>query len=454
MKRNQMASKLATLLLLTSVLAACASGNNTPEAAAPNDGGGETPKSETPAAGSSETIEIRYPWWGSVARHEKYNKLMDMFEAENPGIKVIREPGSWNDYWDKLPTQTAGGNAPDVLMYTTVGQMPEYADKGAVVPLDDYFASGAIDVSNIPKNVLELGKYKGKTYMVTKGLAALSLTTNVGLLKEKGAPLPKESYATWDEFIAWAKEAQALLGKNDKGMDIYVIEDDAVDDLMLESYMRLYDKNLFNAEGTGFGFTKQDLIGYFNLWQSMVKEGIVPPAEITAEEGELQWEQDMLANRRVVMSGRPGNHLKVIMGYMDDELTLTRIPGGNGKFGEVLTGAFLGISSQSKHPDAVAKLINMWLNDQEFNNLYMNEHGIVQNTQILEKLEMSPGDQATTKNMQAVIASTTPQAPRIPGVAGIFTQIETSYQEINFGRKTVEEAVDDIFAEAERILKK
>jgi len=155
-----------------------------------------------------------------------------------------------------------------------------------------------------------------------------------------------------------------------------------------------------------------------------------------------------------VFSARPGNHLKVIMGYMDDELTLIRLPGKNGKFGEVLTGAFLGISAQSKHPEVVAKLIDMWLNDLEFNQLYNNEHGIVQNTEILEKMEMHPGDRITTKNMQAVIASTTPQAPRFPGVAAIFDQVKKSYEALNFGRITVDQAVDEVFAAAEKILKK
>lgn len=456
--RKWVSAGLASVLL-AGLLAACGS--------APSGSGGTAPKADSGGAGNAapeakkpepapggQTIELRYPWWGNVARHEKYNKLMDMFEQQNPGVKVIREPGSWDDYWKKLPTQTAGGTPPDILQFTTVGQMPEYADKGAMLPLDDYFSNGTIDVSNFNKNILELGKYKGKTYMITKGLAAQSFMVNVGLLKQKGIDVPKTEYATWDEFTAYLREMKAKLGKNEQGKDIYPLMDDATDDIFLESWLRLKGKNLFSEDGKSFGFTKADLIEWFNLWQGLKQEGLVPPAEVTAEEGKLDWEQGMIAKHRIVMDARPGNHLKVMQKAMKDELTLVRLPGGNGKYGELLTGAFLGISAKSKHPDMVAKLINMWMNDLAFNQLYENEHGIVQNEKILKEMNMDPGDRITAQNMQEVVKTTTPQASRLPGMAGIFDQIKKSYDEINFGKTSVEKAVDTIFAEAERIMKK
>lgn len=448
--KKRVSAALAAFMM-TGVLAACstapaASGTSKPEAA------GEVKKAEQPAA--VKNVEIRFPWWGNVARHEKYNKLMDMFEKKNPGVKVIREPGSFPDYWQKLPTQTAGGNPPDVLMFTTIGQMPEYAAKGAILPLDDYIKSGKIDVSNFPKNVLELGKYNGKTYMITKGLAAQAMMVNVGYLKEKGIEPPKNEYASWDEFIAYLRQVKAKIGKNEQGKDIYPLIDDATDDISFEGWLRPKGKNLFSDDGKSFGFAKSDLIAWFNLWQGMKKEGLIPPAEATAEEGKLDWEQGMMAKHRVIMDPRPGNHLKVMQAAMKDQLTLIRMPAENGKFGELLTGAFLGISAKSKNPDVVAKLIDTWSNDLEFIQLYEHEHGIIQNEKILKELKMDPSDQITTKNMQEVIKTTTPQAQRLPGMAGIFDQIKKSYDEVNFGKTSVEKAVDTIFAEAERIMKK
>ncbi|TDF89740.1 extracellular solute-binding protein [Paenibacillus piri] len=445
MRVKKACSFTLVLMLSISLLAACSPVNLSESAQV---------KGEQSNSLGGKLVEIRFPWWGNVVRHEKYNKLMDMFEAKNPNIKVIREPGSWEDYWKKISVQTIGGNAPDVLMFTTVGQMPEYEDKGALLPLDKYIENGSIDVSGIPEKVIELGKYKGRTYMITKGLAALSYTVNLSLLSQKGAPLPKNEYASWGEFIDYLKLIKPKLGKNEWGKEIYPLADMASDDLYMESFMRLKGKDMFSDDGRELGFSKQDLVEWFTLWQDLKKLGIVPPAKITAEEGTLQWEQDMLASKRIVMSARPGNHIKSIMKYMSDELTLIRLPGDNGKFGEVLTGAFLGISAQSKHPDDVAKLINMWMTDLEFNKLYEHEHGIVQNENVVKGIQLDPGDQLSLKNMKEVMSTTKPQKSRLPGVASIFDQVKKSYDEVNFGEKSIEKAADDIFTEANRVLRK
>ena len=64
---------------------------------------------------------------------------------------------------------------------------------------------------------------------------------------------------------------------------------------------------------------------------------------------------------------------------MEDNIDLIRVPtdpNGVNKYGEIIMGANIGISAHSKHPEAVAQLINFWLNDLEFNKLYNNDHGI------------------------------------------------------------------------------
>ena len=43
----------------------------------------------------------------------------------------------WDDYWTRLATQVAGGNAPD-LIQMDYRYLFEYAGRGAILPLDDY----------------------------------------------------------------------------------------------------------------------------------------------------------------------------------------------------------------------------------------------------------------------------------------------------------------------------
>lgn len=446
-----------TLVLTLGILAACSSDND-----GSNSGSDSTNTSNDKASvdkvanvdAKDEVVELRYPWWGNVKRHDKYNELMDMFEAQHPNIKIIREPVSWGDYWDKIPVQTAGGNPPDILQWTTEGQVVVYIEKNAVLPLDKYIEDGTIDISKMNSTAVQLGNYKGKQYMLTKGLAAYSTTVNEGLLERKGAPLPKYDM-TWDEMVDYMREIKPLLGENENGKEIYLMNLPSNNNLFLESWMRGRGKSLFSEDGKSFGFEKEDLIELFEFTMRLQEEGLTPPPEIVAEYEGKGLEEGMFGTHRIVMEFNPGNRMKVTQDYMEDRLNLVRFPSHNGNHGEILTGAFLGISAHSEHPEAVAKLINMWMNDLEFNKLYENEHGIIANEELLDKMKptMIRGDILAVDNMVDVLNSTEAQPHRVPGMAPINDQLTKSLDEIKYGVKSIEKAVDDIFAEAERILK-
>ena len=60
-------------------------------------------------------VEIRFSWWGNAGRAELTNKAIAEFEAANPNIKVKPEYGDISGYFDKLATQMAANDAPDVI---------------------------------------------------------------------------------------------------------------------------------------------------------------------------------------------------------------------------------------------------------------------------------------------------------------------------------------------------
>ena len=94
MKKKILASVLCLAMMAS--LAACGENKDT------DTSGGSG------SASGGEEVTIRWAWWGDTTRHEKYNKIADLFEEKNPGVKVAREPNSWTDYWDKLSVQVAG----------------------------------------------------------------------------------------------------------------------------------------------------------------------------------------------------------------------------------------------------------------------------------------------------------------------------------------------------------
>src|SRR5699024_8488147 len=68
-------------------------------------------------AGSSgsDPGTVRFAWWGNPTRDELTRAAIDAYAEVAQDITVAAEPGEWDGYWDKLATQVAGGDCPDVL---------------------------------------------------------------------------------------------------------------------------------------------------------------------------------------------------------------------------------------------------------------------------------------------------------------------------------------------------
>ena len=66
------------------------------------------------AAGASAQ-ELRFSWWGGGERHEAMLKAARLFEAKNPGVKIKAEYSGFQGYQERLSTQIAGRNEPDVM---------------------------------------------------------------------------------------------------------------------------------------------------------------------------------------------------------------------------------------------------------------------------------------------------------------------------------------------------
>ena len=78
---------------------------------APGTGGG----GEGGEGGAGGQVALRMSTWGNDSRLKLTEEAIAAFEKANPGITVQVENSEFGSYWDKLATQTAGGDAPDVI---------------------------------------------------------------------------------------------------------------------------------------------------------------------------------------------------------------------------------------------------------------------------------------------------------------------------------------------------
>src|SRR5690606_19374875 len=174
-RRRRSAAVVSTALLGMSVaLAGCGVGNQS------SGGGGGA------AEGGGQ---IRATWWGGDSENQALNAALDRF-TEAGGVEVARETQAWDGYWDRLATQTAGRNAPDLIMQAG-SQIPDYAGRGALLDLNevDGLASDVVD-----EGLQDFGAVDGELYGVVAAANAMGLVTNDELLADAGVSLPDGPY--------------------------------------------------------------------------------------------------------------------------------------------------------------------------------------------------------------------------------------------------------------------
>jgi len=147
------------------------------------------PPAPTVAPAPKGTTTLRMAWWGGDPRHKKYNDILDMYEKLKPGIKIEREFAAYDAYWQKLATQVAGGNPPD-LITNHQDLVNEYANRGALLALDALIEAKKIDLTDWPKGTVDSGKRNGKNWMLALGGTCASTMFNETWLKALGITIP------------------------------------------------------------------------------------------------------------------------------------------------------------------------------------------------------------------------------------------------------------------------
>ena len=99
--------------------------------------------SEEAASGS---IQLRMTWWGSQTRHDLTTKVIKLFEEKHPGITIKPEYSGWDGYFDKLTTQVAGSNAPDIVQMD-YAFLTDFARRGALLDLTPYRAKSSVQMT-------------------------------------------------------------------------------------------------------------------------------------------------------------------------------------------------------------------------------------------------------------------------------------------------------------------
>lgn len=407
---------------------------------------GSSSSNSESSAENTDVVTIRMAWWGGQARNEKFNEMLDAFEATHPNIKVEREPNSETAYVEKVTTQAAGQNAPDVMQSSSF-YLDDFVARNLYMPLDDYVESGKIDLSNFDGVDIKGGQKDGKQYIALWGHIITGIIYNETMFEEAGVAVPEMGW-TWDDYV---ETCTALQEKLPEGT--WATEDEGGAYRNVESYAVQLGKSLFTEDS--IELSEEEMINWYNDWAELRKLGICPDASIQKEQGNKNLEQSMFGRRKVAMYTTSCNQLANFQSLTDDKLGIVNYPWIDGAVQETpMIASGIGISANSKHPDEAAELINWIINDEEAIKIFCGEHGQPANKEartIIEPL-LTDAQKMEYQYVEDMYSQIIEYPVQAAGANSIKTLLTTENEAIAFGQMSVEDAVADFYQQASQIL--
>jgi multiple sugar transport system substrate-binding protein len=423
---------LISVFLLVGVVG-CSSGDSSKEAS---------------GDGKDKKVEIRFTWWGDTKRHEVYNGIVDRFEEKYPNIKVKREFGGWPEYWEKLTTQIAGGNAPDVVSMHQF-YVSDYARRKALLELSDYVSNDTINQKEFAESVVNSGKVDDKLYMIAQGVTMPGWVYNPALFDQLGVEYPDPNW-TYEDF------KNKVLELKEKG--IWGVSDMSGGQPQpnFRYFVRANGQDLYTEDGK-LGFTKDVLVKWWTMWDELRKAEAIPDAATGAEYESAPLEQNLFVTGKIAMHQIPANQLYLYQQqFKEGDLKLVRMPSlEGGEKGEYIEGAYLSIAAKSKHPKEAAQFINFFVNEEKALELFKVEQGSPGSAKMAEFVKplLDPAQSSAVDLIQAALKDASP-APYAPlGASELEAAFKDSASAISFGKLSVEEAAAQFMKQAESILK-
>lgn len=382
------------------------------------------------------SAELRLGFWGSDNRVQATEEIVEAFEAENPDISVEIEYADWGGYWERLPTQIAGDDAPDIMQFSNP-YLREYAERGSLLPLPD------VDLSDLDDSVVDSGVIDGEVYAIPVGINVMAFAANVDLFEGAGVEIPDDETWTWDDL-------QEVTAEVSEASDVYGMGA-PIQEATLEIWLRQKGKGITD-ENDQVGFDPDDAAEYFGMLADLEESGALPPTDVLSEQHSGTDDQLLIRNNEAAI-GMEWNswfgQLPEVTG--GNEFEIMRFPShtgqaeDNGLYHNV--SMFFSGSAQTEHPEEVQQFIDFMVNSQEAGLIDMGERGFPANVEVRDAVtpELDEQTQVAADYVDEIEDELGEPRPVTPlGFEPVLDEIYDHELAVLFGEMTPEEAGESL----------
>ncbi len=446
MKKRYLAKKMLGLILVGVLAVSTLTGCGT-EKKQTDDPSSSVVSDETK---TDEEVVIRVCWWGNQTRNDGTVKALEMYEAEHPNVKFEVEFSDWSGYWDKLSTQAAGGNLPDIIQmdYAYISQ---YVEKNQLYGMNEFISDKVIDTTNVPESIMSSGKIDEEIYGICAGLNCKALLVNTDVLDETGVTLSQQP--TYEELFDAAK---IIYDKTGKQLTI-----PSNDEQSMLCLARSVGQTMYNESGDALGMPDEKVaLRYFTMLKESLEAGFHVSPEIMAEASTNQqslfaagkeWCQFVNSNQIVNTISQCEEGINYSIYMYPTEANATQQP----LF--LKPSQFYSIAESSKYPEIAADVINYLTNSVDANKEALKgERGVPISSVVSKEIE-SVVDEATARintYVTEVAKIATPIDPPFPAIsAEIGKNISDLADMIRYDEITPEEAATEFYTKSTELLK-
>ncbi|MGC5165273.1 ABC transporter substrate-binding protein [Luteimicrobium sp. DT211] len=389
-------------------------------------------------------VTLTFQWWGNDDRAKATEQVVDLYEKKHPNVKIETSFAPDTNYWEKMATQVAGGNTPDVFQMK-LEYFKEYQQRGVIADLTPYTTGDdpVLRTADTAPKALEAGKIDGKVYGMPTGSSTQAFFYDPKAWSDLGLEAPAAGW-TWDDLVADGKTVKSKTdGKK------AVMSDFGNDQAWFEIWLLQRGKSVYTADGK-LNFTQDDLEQFWTFTSGLAKQGVLTPASVTTANDRTTANSPLVKGKSLSEL----NDVSLAAAYFDafGEVGLAPVPADSGAQS---TGQYAGVTQlltvakTSKHPKEAAEFVDFFLNDPEAGKILGITRGMPANTAVLSTIsaDFQAGDKATyefEKQMAPTVLAKPPVAPE--GGSKSLTDFKDAYDTVIFGKQSVKDAAAEMFA--------
>jgi len=162
----------------------------------------------------SAKYNLSFMMWGMPEEFKVYQQIIASFEKQNKDISIKATLVDWDTYWDKLQTQLAGGNPPDVFAMDAP-YYPDYYSRRQLLNLKPMIDKEPGFLDDFFPITLQAYKKPDGIFGLPRDFQTIVLYYNKDRFKAAGLKEPDDTW-TWQTFREACKKLTVDANKDGK----------------------------------------------------------------------------------------------------------------------------------------------------------------------------------------------------------------------------------------------